>query len=422
MKTVVLGAGVVGVTTAYYLARDGHEVTVVDQLSEVGQDATGGNAGLIAPGHSFAWASPAAPRMLLKSLRGEATAIRVKPRLDPRFLWWGAQFLRECTATRAGENTLVKLRLGQYSQGELDHLAGAESIDYQQVSRGACYLYRDPGEFELGWAKMELLRRHGMKMDVVTGPELATLDPALRPAQHAVARAIHVVSDASGNSELFTKTLADRCRAIGVKFQLGTTARRFVAESGRISAVETNQGALTADTFVLALGVRSPFLSRTAGQSLPIYPAKGYSLTVPVVDAEKAPTVPGVDEKTLVAWSRMGEQLRMSSTAEFAGYGRDWQPADFANILATGRELFPDAADWDKSRMRACLRPMTPDGPPILGRGKHDNLYYNTGHGHMGWTMACGSSRIVADLICGRRPALPLTGMRVRAFRTGRAA
>lgn len=422
MKTVVLGAGVVGVTTAYYLARDGHEVTVVDQLSEVGQDATGGNAGLIAPGHSFAWASPAAPKMLLKSLRGEATAIRVKPRLDARLVWWGAQFLRECTTTRAAENTLVKLRLCRYSQDELDHLAAEESIDYQQVSRGACYLYRDLGEFERGWAKMELLRRHGMKMDALTGPELAALDPAFGPARHAVARAIHVVSDASGNSERFTKALARRCRELGVEFQLGTTARRFVAEMGRISAVQTNQGALTADTFVLALGVRSPFLSRTAGQSLPIYPAKGYSLTVPVVDPDKAPTVPGVDEKTLVAWSRMGEQLRMSSTAEFAGYGRGWREADFGNILATGRELFGAAADWDNARMRACLRPMTPDGPPILGRGRHDNLYYNTGHGHMGWTMACGSSRIVADLIGGRRPALPLTGMGVRAFRSGRVA
>ena len=418
----MLGAGVVGVTTAYYLARDGHEVTVVDQLSEVGQDATGGNAGLIAPGHSFAWASPAAPKMLLKSLRGEATAIRVKPRLDARLLWWGAQFLRECTTTRAKENTLVKLRLGQYSQGELDHLAAEESIDYQQVNRGACYFYRDLGEFELGWAKMELLRQHGMKMDALTGPELAALDPAFAPARHAVVRAIHVPSDASGNSERFTKALAGRCRELGVEFRLGTTARRFVAEMGRISAVETNQGALTADTFVLALGVRSPFLARTAGQSLPIYPAKGYSLTVPVVDPERAPTVPGVDEKTLVAWSRMGEQLRMSSTAEFAGYGRGWLESDFGNILATGRELFGDAADWDRARMRACLRPMTPDGPPILGRGRHENLYYNTGHGHMGWTMACGSSRIVADLICGRRPALPLTGMGVRAFRTGRAA
>lgn len=417
MKTVVLGAGVVGVTTAYYLAREGHDVTVVEQRSEVGQDATAGNAGLIAPGHSFAWASPAAPKMLLKSLKGEATAIRVKPRPDPRLAWWGLQFLRECTATRARVNTLIKLKLCQYSQVELDKLAGEESIDYQQVQRGAFYLYRDERELDLGMAKMDLLREHGQEMEAVTPEDLARLDPAFAPAQGVLAGAIHSKSDASGNCELFTKVLADRCQDLGVEFRLGTTARRFVVDGTRVSSVETDQGTLTADYFVLALGVRSPFLSRTAGQRLPIYPAKGYSLTVPVEDPQKAPTVPGVDEKTLVAWSRMGDQLRMSSTAEFAGYSRDWKSSDFANILSAGRELFPAAANWDEHTARSCLRPMTPDGPPVIGRGKHDNLYYNTGHGHMGWTMACGSSRVVADQMLGRPAAIDTTGMRVRAFR-----
>ena len=417
MKTVVLGAGVIGVTTAYYLAREGHDVTVVEQHSEVGQDATGGNAGLIAPGHSFAWASPAAPRMLLRSLLGEATAIRVKPRLDPRLAWWGLQFLRECTLPRARANTLIKLRLCQYSLSEMERLAAEESIDYQQVQRGAFYLYRDQRELELGMIKMDLLREHGVTMEAVSPQDLARLDPAFGPAQGALAGAIHSTSDASGNSELFTKVLAERCRALGVEFRLGATARRFIVDGTRVSGITTDQGTLTADFFVLALGVRSPFLSRTAGQRLPIYPAKGYSLTVPIADPEQAPTVPGVDEQTLVAWSRMGHQLRISSTAEFAGYGRDWKPSDFANILSTGRELFPAAANWEDASSRSCLRPMTPDGPPVIGRGKHDNLYYNTGHGHMGWTMACGSSRIVTDQMLGRRPAIDTAGMHVRAFR-----
>lgn len=417
MKTVVLGAGVIGVTTAYYLAREGHDVTVVEQSSEVGQDATGGNAGLIAPGHSFAWASPAAPKMLLRSLRGEATAIRVKPRPDPRLVWWGLQFLRECTATRARANTLIKLRLCQYSQAELDKLASEESIDYQQVQRGAFYLYRDERELELGMAKMDLLREHGQEMQAVAAEEVARFDPAFSAAQGVLAGAIHAKTDASGNSALFTKVLTDRCRGLGVEFRLGTTARRFVVDGNRVSSVETDQGRLTADYFVLALGVRSPFLSRTAGQRLPVYPAKGYSLTVPIKDPQMAPTVPGVDEKTLVAWSRMGDQLRVSSTAEFAGYSRDWKPSDFANILRVGRELFPEAANWDDHAARSCLRPMTPDGPPIIGRGKHDNLYYNTGHGHMGWTMACGSSRLLADQMLGRPPAIDITSMRVRSFR-----
>lgn len=417
MRTIVLGGGVIGVTTAYYLARDGREVTVVEQRGEVGQDATAGNAGLIAPGHSFAWASPAAPRMLLKSLRGEATAIRVKPRLDARLTWWGLQFLRECTPTRARVNTLVKLSLCQYSRDELDKLAAAESIDYQQVQRGAFYLYRGERELELGMAKMDLLRAHGEQLEAITPDDLTRLDPAFGSAKGVLTGAIHTKADASGNSELFTQILTERCRDLGVDFRLGTTARRFVVDGARVRAVETDRGTLIADDFVLALGIRSPFLSRTAGQRLPIYPAKGYSLTVPIDDPDRAPTVPGVDEKSLVAWSRMGDQLRMSSTAEFAGYSRDWKPSDFANILAVGRELFPAAANWNKHSARSCLRPMTPDGPPIVGRGKHENLYYNTGHGHMGWTMACGSSRIVADEMAGRRPAIDTTGMRVRAFR-----
>jgi D-amino-acid dehydrogenase len=417
MKTIVLGAGVVGVTTAYYLAKEGHEVTVVEQQSTVGQDATGGNAGLIAPGHSFAWASPAAPKMLVRSLLGEATAIRVRPSLDPRFIWWGLQFLRECTKHRARTNTVIKLRLCQYSQGLLDDVAREENIDYHQVQRGALYLYRDERELELGVAKMELLRENGQDMKVLDAEAVAALDPAFAPARGTIAGAIHVIADASGNSELFTTVLAERCRSLGVEFQLGTKAQRLIAQAERVTGVVTDGGTLSADNYVLALGIQAPFLSRTVGQSLPVYPAKGYSLTVPVKDPQLAPTVGGVDEKTLVAWSRMGDELRMSSTAEFAGYSRTWKPKDFANILAAAGELFPGAADWDQSRMRACLRPMTPDGPPIIGRGRHENLYYNTGHGHMGWTMACGSSRLLADVMSGRRPALDMAGFVVRSIR-----
>jgi D-amino-acid dehydrogenase len=417
MRTVVLGGGVIGVTTAYYLAREGHQVTVVEQRSELGQDATGGNAGLIAPGHSFAWASPAAPKMLVASLRGEATAIRVKPRLEPRFLLWGMQFLRECTATRARANTLIKVRLARYSQRMLDELAAAESIDYQQVQRGALYLHRDAHELELGMRKLEVLAEAGLRAEALSPDDLARIDPAFAASAGSLAGAVYVPSDASGNSQLFTSTLAERCRDLGVEFRTGVTARRFVVDGNRVSSVQTDQGSLTADTFVLALGIRSPFLSRTAGQSLPVYPAKGYSITVPIAHPDKAPTVPGVDEKTLVAWSRFGTALRMSSTAEFAGYNRSWKPTDLDNIVAMGRELFPDALDWDGMVARSCLRPMTPDGPPIIGKGRRDNLYYNTGHGHMGWTMACGSSRILADLVVGRTPAVDTVGMQVRAFR-----
>ncbi|KOS57604.1 FAD-dependent oxidoreductase [Rhodococcus rhodochrous] len=418
MRTVVIGGGVIGVTTAYYLAKRGHEVTVVEQRSALGQDATGGNAGLIAPGHSFAWASPQAPKMFLRSLRGEATAIRVKLRPDPQFLWWGMQFLRECTPARARQNTLVKLALCQYSQRAMDELADKESIDYHQVSNGAVYLYRDERELELGMQKMQLVADHGQKIRALTPRELADLDPAFEGAQSLLVGAIHGVTDGSGNSELFTQILAERCRSLGVQFDLGVSAQRLVEQQRRVTTLVTDRGDYHADNFVIALGIGSPFLSKTVGQPLPVYPAKGYSLTVDVTDETAAPRIGGVDEATLVAWSRFGNQLRMSSTAEFDGYGRSFRPSDFDNILMMARELFPDAADWSTARMRSCLRPMTPDGPPIIGLGRrHDNLYYNTGHGHMGWTMACGSSLALADTMDGRTPQIDLTPFAVRAFK-----
>jgi D-amino-acid dehydrogenase len=419
MKTVVSGGGVVGVTSAYYLARLGHDVTVIEQASELGQDATGGNAGLIAPGHSFAWASPQAPRMLLRSLRGEETAIRVRVNFDPRFLWWGVQFLRECTATRARRNTLIKLALARYSQDELDRLAEQEAIDYQATRAGAVYLYRNEYELKLGLAKMQLVADHGQKVCQITPEELVGLDPAFAKASAAVRGAIHCPTDASGNSELFTRNLAEVCRKrYGVTFLTGVTARRLVARGRRISALVTSEGELRADNYIIALGIQSPALSRTVGQHLPVYPAKGYSLTADIADPGAAPTLPGVDEKTLVAWSRMGGQLRMSSTAEFSGYSRSFSASDFGNIFAVARELFPAAADWDGARLRACLRPMTPDGPPIIGcGGRHDNLYYNTGHGHMGWTMACGSSSLLADLVAKRRTAIVTSPYAVRNSR-----
>jgi len=417
VKTIVLGGGVVGVTTAFYLAHEGHDVVVVEGRDRLGTDATGGNAGLIAPGHSFAWASPAAPRMLLASLRGQATAIRVKPRLDPKLVTWGLQFLRECTATRAEVNTLIKLELCRYSQGQLNELAAAEGIHYDEVQKGAAYLYRTEQALEAGIKRMDLLRRNGVPMDVLDSDGVAKLDPAFASAGKTFAGGIHVLSDASGNSELFTNELADRCRALGVEFQLGVTAQAFETDGDRIAGVRTDQGTVRADTYVLALGIQSPFLSRTAGQRLPMYPAKGYSLTADIVEPAAAPMVGGVDEATLVAWSRFGDQLRISSTAEFAGFNRDWKYSDFSNILKTGQEIFPSAVDWERVRMRSCMRPMTPDGPPIIGRGKQRNLYYNTGHGHMGWTMACGSSRLLADLIAGRTPALNMQPFQVRSHR-----
>ena len=415
MKTLVLGGGVVGVTTAYFLAKAGHEVTLVEEKDALGLEATGGNAGIIAPGHSFAWASPRAPRMLWQSLRGAETAIRVRLTADPRLYAWGLRFLRECTSARARRNTLIKLRLCQYSQRVMDELVRAEGIEYQAIYKGALYMHRDPAEFETGIKKMALLAEHGQKQEILDANALARLEPAFEPIKSKIAGAIRDLGDSSGDSRLFSEALARVARdKHGLAIKLGTRVGALRADGDRIDGVVTSGGLLTADSYVLALGVGAPIVARTAGVSLPIYPAKGYSSTFPLKPGGLAPTISGVDEQWLVGWSRLGNRLRLTSTAEFAGYDWGWTPRDFNNILRLARDLFPEAADYERGEYRACLRPMTPDGPPILGLARHRNLFLNCGHGHMGWTMACGTARIVTDLMTGRMPDLDLEGLTIR--------
>ncbi len=415
MKTLVLGGGVVGVTTAYFLACAGHEVTLVEQQDALGLEATGGNAGIIAPGHSFAWASPRAPAMLWQSLRGAETAIRVRLTADPQLYAWGLRFLRECTSARARRNTLVKLRLCQYSQSVLTELVRNEGIRYHAITQGALYLHRDPAELEAGIKKMALLAEHGQRQEILDATALARLEPAFEPVKTKIAGAIRDLGDSSGDARVFTEELARLARdKHGVVLRLGTRVSALRGQADRIEGVATSAGFLTADNYVLALGVGAPLIARTAGVRLPIYPAKGYSSTFPLKAGGLAPTISGVDEQWLVGWSRLGDRLRLTSTAEFAGYDWGWTPRDFNNIMRLARDLFPEAADYERGEFRACLRPMTPDGPPILGLGRHRNLFFNCGHGHMGWTMACGTARIVADLMTGRMPDVDVEGLTVR--------
>jgi D-amino-acid dehydrogenase len=257
-----------------------------------------------------------------------------------------------------------------------------------------------------------------VKLTRLDAEQLARVEPAFARSTVQLAGAIHSPDDASGNSELFSRELRARCEQLGVEFRFGVTAEKFTQERGRITGLVTDQGVLTADAYVLALGVGSPFLSRSVGQDIPVYPAKGFSVTVDIADKATAPELGGVDEKTLVAWSPMGDRMRMSSTAQFSGYDRSWKPSDFDNITDTANTLWPGALNWDTVRLTAGLRPMTPDGPPVIGKGsKHSNLFYNTGHGHMGWTMSCGSSAILADIVAGRTPEIDTTAFAVRSIR-----
>src|SRR5438093_5862113 len=292
MKTLVLGGGVVGVTTAYFLAKAGHEVTVVEEKDGVGLEASAGNAGIIAPGHSFAWASPRAPRMLWQSLRGAETAIRLRLGTDPRLYTWGLRFLRECTSARARHNTLVKLRLCQYSQAVMNELVRAEALEYHAITKGALYVHRDPAELEAGIKKMALLAEHGQKQEILDAGGLAKLDPVFEPVKHKIAGAIRDLGDSSGDSHLFVENLARRCQeTLGVTVKLGTRVTEVSADTDRSDTEMTSQAVRNADHMQHSTVVGVTVLARTAGLPLPIYPAKGYSSTFPLRPGGLAPTV-----------------------------------------------------------------------------------------------------------------------------------
>ncbi len=416
MHVAVLGGGVVGVATAYFLGADGHEVTLIDGARHVGSDASAGNAGLLAPNDAYSWASPEVPAALARSLLGEPTGLRVRPGLDPDQYRWGARFLLECTPARAHRASVTQMRLAAY--GDLIHreIDRAESLDYSLVRRGVFYLYRDARRLDGALRRSEVFGTHGIEQRRLSMAEVCDLEPGLGAARGVFAGAIYGVGDASGDCATFTRALADRCvERFGTRVVLDTQVSGLVGTGDRAVAVRTSAGDIDADAFVLALGVGSPRVARTLGVRLPIYPLKGYSATFPVRDPSAVPTIPAVEQSTLIAYSRFGGRIRMSSTAELAGYDRTWKPADFATIRALAREILP-GADIDGGSYRACLRPMTPDGPPILGVGRHRNVVYNTGHGHLGWTLAAGSGRVAADLVAGRRPAVDLTGMHPRGW------
>lgn len=411
MRVIVLGAGVVGVATAWYLAGDGHEVVVVDRQTAVGRETSFANAGLIAPGHVYAWASPRAPMVLLRSLWQEDAALRFRLRADPRMWAWGLRFLANCTASRNRANTLRKLSLCLYSQKLLGELARDAGVAFDRIAAGLLYLYRERAHFETGVANMAMLRDNGLPLEAVDPDRIVALEPQLAGAKAKFAGAIYAPSDESGDCHKFTEGLAAAAARHGVQFQLGRQIQRLEKSGDRIAGVETDQGRIEGDAYVLALGSYSPILARPLGLDLPIYPVKGYSLTLPIEGRSGAPSLGGVDETYLVAYARLGDKLRLTATAEFAGYDTEADPRHFSVMLRVAHELFPDAANYDKPSYWACLRPMTPDGPPILGRCRIANLHLNTGQGHMGWTMAAGCSRIVADIVSDRRPALDIQGL-----------
>ena len=388
MRIAVLGAGVIGVTTAWYLRQAGHEVQVVDRREGPGLETSFANGGQISADHAAPWARPGVPLQALKWMLHEDSPLLFRLRADPAQWRWGLEFLRNCTAARYRENAARLQALGRYSRDQLRALRRESGLQYDQVERGILVLYTGDRPFEPGWK---------------TPDECVALEPAVASLKSRLVGGNYFPDDESGDAYKFTTGLAKLCEAQGVEFRFRVSFTGFSVKNGKV-----NSSQFEADAYVIALGSYSPLVTRPLGIDLPVYPLKGYSVTMPVKNAAAAWTVSLSDEAHKLVLSRLGDRLRIAGTAELSGYDTTINQVRCDAIVKRVMELFPDAGDPSKATYWAGLRPATPSNIPRVGATKYPNLFLNTGHGTLGWTLACGSGRMLADIVSGRRPGIEL--------------
>ena len=408
MKILVMGSGVIGITTAWYLREDGHEVTVVDRQPAPAMETSFGNGGQISWGSAVPWAAPAIPWLALKWLVKPHSPLVLRPRLDPAMWRWLLAMLRNCTPARFERNRERMLRLSRYSHDCLIDLRERLGIQYDRGTNGNLILFRASRQLQLARREGKFLARLDIPFRLLDRAQCVAQEPALAPTAEKIVGGIFFPGDESGDCHLFTEELARRAQERGVQFLRSTTIERVQASGTRIESVVTSHGALTADVYVAACGSYTPLLLQPLGLRVPVYPIKGYSLTLPVQPGPGAPRGTLTDETYKVVVTRLGARLRIAGTAELAGYDLTLRPSRFATLLHVVRDLFPTAADLSAPQQWCGLRPMTPGNPPVLGPTPFSNLYLNTGHGTQGWTMACGSGKALADVISGQRPGVPI--------------
>jgi len=412
MKTVVVGAGVVGMTTAWFLAKRGHQVEVIDRDSGSGLGTSYANGGQISVSQAEPWSNPGAPFKILKWLGREDAPLLFRMRADLNQWSWGLRFLFECLPSRTRHNMLDILRLGIYSRQCLQELRQSEGLEYHQVTKGILQIHTDESEFAAANLRLASLLEHGLDMSVCATDELIRIEPALRQSTLPIVGATYAADDESGDAHLFTRQLEEACkRRYDVAFSYDTKVIGFVGSNDSIGGLRTidKEGEIrlkTADAYVIATGSLTDALLRPIGLRVPIFPVKGYSLTVPVIDPSLAPEVCITDENGKVAMSRLGGFLRLAGTAELNGYDVSINEARCAGILNRVKKLFPYGMDYDNARKWAGLRPMTPSSVPLIGRTGFGNLFLNAGHGTLGWTLSCGSGSAIADMVSGIKPEI----------------
>ncbi|KQZ76792.1 amino acid dehydrogenase [Sphingopyxis sp. Root214] len=402
MKVAVLGSGVIGVTSAWYLIEAGHDVVVIDRQSGPALETSFANAGEISPGYASPWAAPGIPQKAIRWLMMRHAPLILQPAIDREMLSWLFAMLRNCTNARYGINKARMVRLAEYSRDRLIALRTDTGISYDERMQGTLQLFRTQKQIDNTAKDIAVLRAGGVPFELLDREGCIAVEPGLSAARDKIAGGLRLPGDETGDCFKFTGALAAMAAQRGARFRYDETIRSLVVEGGRVTGVETDRGRVTADCYVLALGSHSAAVLRPLGLGLPVYPVKGYSITVPIVDSARAPESTLMDESYKIAITRLGGRIRVGGMAEISGYNNALPERRRATLVHSLTDLFAGAGDVAAASYWSGLRPMTPDGTPVIGSTPYGNLFLNTGHGTLGWTMACGSGRLIADLVSGR--------------------
>ncbi len=406
MRIAICGSGVIGVTSAWYLAQAGHEVVVIDRQDGPALETSFANAGEISPGYASPWAAPGIPLKALRWLMMDHAPLILRPKPDMAMLRWLVAMLGNCTQSAYAINKSRMVRLAEFSRDCLAALREETGISYDERMQGTLQLFREQKQLDGIGKDIAVLKADGVPFEVLDRAGCIATEPGLARSSAPIAGGLLLPNDETGDCFKFTNALADMARAKGVTFLNNTTITAMVEEAGRIVRVETSKGPVVADAYLVAMGSYSPHLMAPLGLHLPIYPVKGYSLTVPIVEEAHAPVSTLLDESYKVAITRLGNRIRVGGMAEISGFNTDLPAARRATLEMSASSLFPGAGAMKEATFWSGLRPMTPDSTPIIGPTRLPNLFLNTGHGTLGWTMACGSAHVIADIIGGKRPAI----------------
>ena len=410
MKVIVLGAGVIGTTTAYQLAKAGHEVVVVDRQTGPALETSFANAGEVSFGYCSPWAAPGIPRKALKWIFMEHAPLILRPKLDRAMLSWMFKMLSNCTSERYAINKSRMLRLSDYSRICLADVRDETGIDYDARMQGTLQLFRTQQQLDASAKDVKALAADGIPYEVLDPEGCIRVEPALAHVREKIVGGLLTPKDETGDCFKFTNLLAAKAEALGVRFAYGTTIKRLDVEGGKVRGVVPDRETLRGDAVVVALGSYSPLIVKDHGIDLPVYPVKGYSLTIPIKDASRAPESTIMDETYKIAITRLGDRIRVGGMAEISGYTNDLGAPRRRTLEHSVTDLFP-GGDITKASFWSGLRPMTPDGTPVIGATKISGLYLNTGHGTLGWTMSCGSARVISDLVSGKTPDIDATDL-----------